>query len=252
MQVIAADAPSRRADRYQVAVSAVSAALLLLVGAMLAWLCLGTPVLANLTPLGRPDAIEMASGVLVWILAIAIPAAFLILGIARLVAVLEAIGAMRANTVTRTLAAALGPDHLAAMNLMLPGGRRIHELVLGPFGIVVIGTVPPPSVSRNVGSRWELLDGRGRWIPIEGPLQRTARDAERVRSWLTADDRDFPVRVYAAVLSVGRGLERTPDCAVVAPADLAEWLVALPFQRGLTSSRREHLVELIRSVAVPD
>lgn len=252
MQVIAADAPSRRADRYAVALSAVNGGLLLLVGVVLAWLCLGTPVLAQLTPLGRPDPMQMAAGVLVWILAISIPAAFLILGIARLAAVVEVVGALRARNVTRTLAAALGPDHLAAMNLLLPGGRRINELVLGPFGIVVIGTVPPPSVSRNVGSRWELLDGRGRWVPIEGPLQRAARDAERVRSWLAADDRDFPVRVYAAVISGDRGLERTPDCAVVAPADLADWLVALPFQRGLTAARREHLVELIRSVAVPE
>jgi hypothetical protein len=35
----------------------------------------------------------------------------------------------------------------------------------------------------------------------------------------------------------------------VRPADLSEWLAALPPQRGLTPVRREHLVELIRSIA---
>jgi hypothetical protein len=34
----------------------------------------------------------------------------------------------------------------------------------------------------------------------------------------------------------------------VAPADLAGWLTALPFQRGLTDERRSRLVELIRSL----
>jgi hypothetical protein len=37
----------------------------------------------------------------------------------------------------------------------------------------------------------------------------------------------------------------------VAPRDIAGWLEALPVQRGLTTQRREHVVELIRSVALP-
>ena len=96
-----------------------------------------------------------------------------------------------------------------------------------------------------------MRGSRGRWIPIEAPLDRAARDAERVRGWLATDDRDFLVRVYAAVVTDDERVERTPTCAVVRPGDLAAWLEALPGQRGLTPDRRERLVELIRSVARP-
>src|SRR4029079_13785356 len=113
----------------------------------------------------------------------------------------EAVLAARPTAVTPRLAKALGSDPLAATDLMLPGGRRIHELVLGPFGIVVLGDVPPPGVSRHVGSRWEIRGARGRWIPIEAPLDRASRDAERVRGWLSTHDRDFLVRVYAAIVT---------------------------------------------------
>jgi hypothetical protein len=94
-----------------------------------------------------------------------------------------------------------------------------------------------------------MRDDRGRWIPIEDPVQRAARDAERVRGWLGTEDRDFLVRVYAAVVTGDPTITRSPNCAVVAPADLAAWLEALPAQRGLTAQRREHLAELVRQVA---
>ena len=122
-------------------------------------------------------------------------------------------------------------------------------MVLGPFEIVVLGDVPPASATRHVGGRWEVRDGRGRWVPVESPVQRAARDAERVRGWLATDDRDFIVRVYAAVVSEDRSIERSPTCAVVPPDELAGWLEALPVQRGLTPERREHIVELIRTLA---
>ena len=145
---------------------------------------------------------------------------------------------MRPRTITPRLARSLGPSHLAATDLELPGGRRIHEMVLGPFGIVVLGDVPPPSLSRHVGTTWEIRGERGRWIPIEAPLNRAARDAERVRGWLTTDDRDFLVRVYAAIVTDDQRVERTDACAVVAPGELAAWLGGLPAQRGLTDDRR--------------
>ena len=138
---------------------------------------------------------------------------------------------------------------MAATDLVMPGGRRVHEMVLGPFGIVVLGDVPPRSATRHVGARWEIRDDRARWIPIENPVQRTSRDAERVRGWLAADDRDFLVRVYAAIVSDDPTVERSASCAVVPSADLASWLEALPVQRGLTPQRREHLTEMVRNLA---
>ena len=115
--------------------------------------------------------------------------------------------------------------------------------------MLVIAVVPPPSITRHVGSRWEIRDERGRWLPIEAPLDRATRDAERVRGWLASDDRDFLVRVYAAIVTDDRTVERTPACAVVAPADLADWIAALPAQRGLSPERRERLAETIAETA---
>jgi hypothetical protein len=251
MQVIAARVPNARAGRIEVYRTAAIAVLLLVAGVMLGWLCIGTPLITSLIPEGHPSAFQFLVGAFAWGTAILVPAGFLIIGFAHVAAAVDAAAALNPRTVTPALAKALGPDHLAATQLILPGGRRIHELVLGPFGIVVLGDVPPPSMSRHVGSHWEVRGSRGRWVPIEAPLDRASRDAERVRGWLSTDDRDFLVRVYAAVVTSDERVERTPTCAVVKPGDLGAWLEALPAQRGLTPARRERLVELLRSVALP-
>jgi hypothetical protein len=249
MQVIAAPSPVTLSERVALARSAVAAVLLVLAGVSLAWLCLGTPLVSAFIPKGRPSAMQAAAGVAAWGFAVAVPAALMILGASRFAATLGALRGLKPRAVTPGLARSLGPDHLAATDLVIPGGRRIHELVLGPFGIVVLGDVPPPSVTRHVGAYWEILGERGQWVPIEAPADRTSRDAERVRSWLATDDRDFLVRVYAAVVTDDRRVERTATCAVVAPGDLAAWLMGLPAQRGITADRRSRLVELVRSVA---
>ena len=90
--------------------------------------------------------------------------------------------------------------------------------MLGPFGIVVVGDMPPASATRHANGHWEIRDGRGRWIPVESPVQRAARDAERVRGWLATDDRDFLVRVYAVLVTGDATVERSPSCAVVPPS----------------------------------
>jgi hypothetical protein len=250
MQVIAVPTSARLSDRIAFARTLTLGILMIVAGLALGWLAFGTPMVQRFIPLGRPDAMQTAAGIAVWGFAIVLPAALLIMGIVRLAAVVEVVAASRPRKVTPHLAKALGPDHLAATDLLLPAGRRLHELVLGPFGMVVFGDVPPRSATRHVGGRWELRDGRGRWIPIESPVQRASRDAERVRGWLATDDRDFLVRVYAIIVSDDPTIERSATCAVVPPSELAGWLEALPVQRGLTPERREHLVELIRSVAV--
>jgi hypothetical protein len=249
MQVIAVNSSASFADRVAVARNTVIAVLLLMAGASIGWLCLGTPIVSSFIPYGRPNPVEIAGGILVWGFAIVVPAAFLILGIARLLSVVESLSGSRPKRVTPHLSRALGPEHLAATDLVLPGGRRVHEMVLGPFGIAVLGDVPPRSVTRHVGIRWEIRDDRGRWIPIESPVQRASRDAERVRSWLASNDRDFVVRVYAAVVTDDPTIERAPDCAVVPASQLASWLEALPLQRGLTTGRRERIAELVRALA---
>jgi hypothetical protein len=249
MQVISAAPSTTWGDRIAVARSLLVAILLLAAGVALGWLCLATPLVSAYTPSGWVTATDLVIGVLVWGFAIIVPVSFLLLGVTRLATLLDDLLAGRRRRVTSHLAAAMGPDHLAATGLVLPGGRRVNELVMGPFGIVVFADVPPASISRFVGSRWELKDGRGRWVAIEGPVDRAARDAERVRGWLSTDDRDFVVRVYAVVVTDDPRVTRTPTCAVVSPADLTSWLAGLPFQRGLTPERRERLAALIAQVA---
>jgi hypothetical protein len=251
MQIIVAANPTSRADRVAVVRSALAAVLLVLAGIALALLCIKTPLVSMFMPTGRPTATQAAAGVVAWVFAIAVPVALMVLGIARIAATLETVRSMRPRSNVPRLARALRSNHLAATDLVLPGGRWIHEMVLGPFGIVVLGDVPSPSLSRNVGATWEVRGEGGRWIAIEAPLDRATRDAERVRGWLATEDRDFLVRVYAAVVTDDLRVERTASCAVVPPAELATWLESLPAQRGLTPDRHSRLVELVRSVAAP-
>ena len=249
MQVIAAAPPVTISARLAVARSAVVAALLVVAGASLAWLFVATPIVNLLMPAGQTSTTQAAVDILAWVVAIIVPAGLLLIGVARIAETVEAAAALKPRALTPALRAALGPDQLAATDLRLPGGRRVHELVLGPFGIVVFGEVPPMSFSRAVGGRWEIRDERNRWIPVEGPTDRTGRDAERIRSWLSSDDRDFLVRVYAAVVSEDPRVARTPTCAVVAPTDLAAWLAGLPAQRGLSAERRARLGDMVREAA---
>ena len=249
MQVIAAAPPVTMVQRLAVARSAVVAALLLVAAASLAWLFLATPIVTSLIPEGRPSDAQVVFSVLVWTAILIAPAGLLLVGLTRLVAAVEAAAALRPRTLSPALRDALTDDVLAATDLHLPGGRRVHELLLGGFGIVVVGVVPPPSITRAVGSRSEVRDQRGRWVPIESPTDRAARDAERVRGWLAADDRDFVVKVYAVVVSGDPRVERTPSCAVFRTEDFAAWVSGLAPQRGLTASRRERVEQMVREIA---
>ena len=249
MQVIAAAPPIALSARIALARSAVVAILLVVSGASLAWLFVATPLVNVLMPAGQASTAYAAIAILAWVVAIVVPAGLLLIGVARIAETVEAAAALKPRALSPALRAALGPDQLAATDLRLPGGRRVHELVLGPFGIIVIGEVPPRSISRAVGSRWEVRDERGRWIPVEGPVDRATRDAGRVRGWLASEERDFVVRVYAAVITDDPRVSRTATCAVVPPVDLAAWLGGLPSQRGLTTERRARLGELVREAA---
>ena len=249
MQILAGSSQITRSDRFAVARSAFTSVLLVVVGLLMGWLCLATPIVTSFVPQGRPSVAEAATGAVAWGFAIIVPAAFLIIGVARIAAIIDTASQMRPRVATSNLAKALGPEYVAATGLVVPGGRRVHEIVMGPFGILVIAVVPPPSITRHVGSRWEIRDERGRWVPIEAPLDRATRDAERVRGWLGGEDRDFVVRVYAAIVTDEKGIERTPTCAVVPPHELAGWIQALPTQRGLNAERREWLAETISGIA---
>jgi len=89
----------------------------------------------------------------------------------------------------------------------------------------------------------------GRWIPLEDPVDRTARDAERLRRWIGTEERDFIVKVYAAFVTDDPTISRTPLCAVIGPNEVAAWLTALPAQRSLYDTRRDDLIDRIRGLA---
>lgn len=249
MQVIAADRPIARAERVAVLRGLLAAVLLLAAGLLVGWLCLGTPFLAALQPGVRPTPAETLVGMVAWTFGFLVPAGFVLLGVARGVGALDHALALRPRHHAPRAARELGDDHLVATGLRLPDGRRIDELVFGPFGLAVLGDTPPPHGSRSVGGKWEIRDRRGRWMPIESPQDRTARDADRLRRWLASHERDFVVRVHAAVVSDDPRVTRTPSCAVIRPHEVAAWLRALPPQRGLTPARRDEIVALLRTVA---
>ncbi len=249
VQVITAGQPLGREHRVAVVRGAVAAAMLVTAGLVVGWLAVGTPFIEQFMPGLRPTPTQTAIGVFAWSFALLVPVGFLLLGAARAVTAVDHALALRPGAHTPRLARALPDDYIVATHLRLPDGRRVAELVLGPFGVAVLGDVPPPSVTRHAGQGWEVRAGRGRWTPIESPLDRTTRDMERVKRWLGGEHRDFVVRVHAAIVTPDTTVERTTTCAVIAPDQVPGWLAALPPQRGLTAQRREQLADEIRAVA---
>lgn len=248
MQVLS---PPSNGNARQIVAAAgglVVAAALLATGAALGYIAFGTSFVTQFSLNPRPGPGQVAAAILGWAFAFTGPGVFFLVGIARIAAVVDLVGATRPrrSRVTK-LAPNLSDDYVAASRVVLPDGRRVPELVLGPFGIAVIEYLPPPAATRQVGGRWEVRLENGRWIPFENPLDRATRDAEAVRRWVADGDRDFVVKVYAAVVAPDESLARTSTCAVLTADRVPGWLSSLPPQRSLTPTRRERLVELVRS-----
>ena len=89
----------------------------------------------------------------------------------------------------------------------------------------------------------------GRWAPLESPLEHATRDAERIRHWLAAEDRDFLVKVYSAVVVGDQPIARTSACAALTADQIPAWLASLPPQRSLKADRQADIVERISSIA---
>lgn len=250
MQVIAsAHTRLSRPSRSAIVLGAVVGSVLLVGGLGVAWLTFGTPFITRFTPVGRPTTTEVVAGVLAWTFALVAPSAFILAGIARLAALLDALAASRPRpTPVLRVSRSLPEDCVVVSRFRLTDGRIIPDLVLGPFGVAVIEELPPAGATRRHGTAWEVRGPDGRWLPLENPLEKATRDAERVRRWLAQDEHDFVVKVHAAVVSSDESIVRTETCAVIRQAQIPAWLRALPAQRSLTPSRRERLVELIRTL----
>jgi hypothetical protein len=249
MQLISPAPPRGTPGRAAFITGSAVGLFLLVAGFALGWFLLTTSFAPHFTPAGRPEVGQVAVGILAWALTFVAPAALLISGAARLAGVFDAAAARRPRaTPASKLVASLGDEYVVAMHVRMPEGRSIPELVIGPFGAAVIEELPPARVTRHRGASWEVRTARG-WAPYENPVDRAARDAERVRRWFAHDDRDFIVKVYSAVVGSDVTVERNASCAVITPDQIPGWLLSLPAQRSLTPSRRERIAELLRAMA---
>jgi hypothetical protein len=246
MEVIEAGGHSRPTERA-LAVARLIGVLYVVTGLCVAWLTLATPFVELFSARGRAFSSEPAFHALGWLMALALPATCLLLGGHRLLD-LSAVSnpfASRRDPLAG-IGSSLGGAYVAVRDLVLPGGRHISALIVGPPGIVVLGQLPRSSDARPMGSHWEGRTGDDQWVAIENPLDRAARDAEAVRRWLVAEDHDFVVKVYAVVLARDSAVGRTATTAVLDRAGLPGFLASLPPHRTFTAARREQVLDRIR------
>jgi hypothetical protein len=231
-------------------VSGTLVGLTLLAGGIgLAWLAIATPLVRGLTPTAiRPAPEQLAVGAIIWGASLVAPPSFAIVGLFRLSRVVSLVLRRRDRGAVGRVAGSLG-DVSVAPAVRLPEGRLVRNLVVGSYGLAIFSELPPAGATRRHGTAWEVHRADGRWMPLENPLDRAARDAERVRSWIAAEERDFVVRVYAAVVTSDSSISRTPGCAVISTDQIPAWLASLPPQRSLSALRRAELVDRIRSIA---
>jgi hypothetical protein len=251
MQVLASRrAAPGRPSRVQVWSAFTVGAALVAASATVLYLVFVAGVLQQFNAAGRPTTYEVVAGALAWTFALTAPAGAGLVGVLRLQTAVERYHARRPRvTPAVRLAHAIGDDHIVATGVRLPDGSRIvPELVVGPFGAAVIEELPPAGsvMSRGVRS-WEVRTGSGHVRTIENPFERAARDADRVRSWLSSDETDHIIKLYAAVVGTDPRVERSPSCALLTPDEVAEWLLSLPPQRSLDGGRRERIVKQVRA-----
>ncbi len=251
MQVLVSNrAKVGRPSRFGVVTALGVGTVLVASSAALLYLVFGENFVDRFMPTGRPTTYELVAGALVWTFALTAPAGFGLVGLARLATAFDRWRARRPRiTPAVRLRRTIGDDHLVATSVRLPdGSRTVPELVVGPFGAAVIEELPPPGAVMSRGVRsWEVRVGNGHVRTIENPLERAAHDAERVRAWLSPDDSDHVIKVYAAVVGTDSRVERSPAVALLAPSQVAEWLSSLPPAKSLDSGRRDRIVREIRA-----
>jgi hypothetical protein len=246
MEIIRAHARRRPTPRA-LAIARLIGALYVVTGLCLAYLTLATPFVDVFAAHGRAVSSENAFHALGWLMALALPAICLLLGTHRILDFAELQNPFRARRDPLAgLGSSLGQDYVAVRDLILPGGRAVSTLILGPHGIVVLGRLPSADGARPVDGRWEAL-ADGQWVAIENPLERTARDAEAVRRWLASDEHGFVVKVYAAVLAGQDSVARNATTAVVTRGQIPAFLASLPPHRTFSSDRRRQILDQIRT-----
>ena len=110
----------------------------------------------------------------------------------------------------------------------LPDGRIIPEVIVGPHGLTVVEELPPRHASREASHHWEVRDRTGRWSAVEHPLDRAARDVERLRRWLGNSMEDYTPRFTAVCIADDDRVARSSEVAVIRRNQLADFLGAQP------------------------
>lgn len=239
-----------RPTLWPVVLGTVVGGFLLMGGIGLAWLAFATPVVRGLAPaVVRPTPDQMIIGAVIWGLWLVAPPCFAIVGAIRLSRVAaEVLRRPDLGPIMRAIPA-LGDEYVVAASVRLPDGRPVRNVVIGPFGVAVIGELPAPRNLRRQGNAWEVRRFDGRWVSLQNPLEGATRDAERLRHWIASEDRDFIVKVYAAVVVRDTAIIRTPACAAIAGEQIPAWLASLAPQRSFSADRCDDVVERIRSIA---
>ena len=214
-------------------------------GLVLAFMAIATPLVSRLMPGTGAGSSSVSLAMLVWALAIVAGGSLLVSGADRLAASMAGVRARarRPSAMTRMLATL--PDEVVALTGIATRDRRpVPQLVVGPFGVAVVHELPSAETARRAGSSWEIMTTHG-WAPTDNPLDLAARDADRVRYWLSEGDLDFVARVHAALVTSDPSLPRSAGCAVITLEQVPAWIAALPRQRSLSEGRRQRLLALV-------
>ena len=249
MQIIGSERPMDSAARAAIIRAFLVGAILLVGATFLAYLVFGTGLLFAFTPTGRATTGQLVTGALAWTFGLTAPAAFGVVGLARVGSAVEHVAARRPRR-TPAIRSRKGipDDHAVASRVRLPDGSRIvPEIVVGPFGAAVIEELPPAGAVVAKGPRsWDVRLADGKVHMIDDPLERASRDADRVRTWLGGEDADHIVKVHAAVVGSDPTVRRTPNCAYIRPEQVGPWLASLPPQRSFDADRRERVIRMLR------
>jgi hypothetical protein len=249
MQLISTSRPTRRLG--PLVGGTVMGATLVATGLGLAFLAIETPLVSRLLATGRTGSTPLEIALAVWSLVLIAGACLAVAGTSRLAAAVASVRAHAGRSPVARMLANLPEDVVVATDVVPGSGRPIPELVIGPFGVAIVHEMGPKTAIRRVGQSWEARTSDG-WAPTEFPLDRLARDADRVRHWLAGGDLDFVVRVYAALVTDDPTIARSPLCAVIDAGQIPAWIEALPRQRSFSAGRRHHLLARVREAVAPN
>ena len=229
----------------------VGAAWLGIAGAV-TWLVFATPLLAQ--PPGPRQGGPMAPVIGAAALAVALtaPAAFAILGIARLGGAATRARAARGSTTPVARRAAQLPEGCTVIpRIRLPDGRHIPDIVVGP--------ARRGHLRGAAARRGDAAHRRSVGSPLLRPDVASDREPAPEGGARRGSAPPPPWRAGARLRGAGAGgrarrrarLDRIDGCAVVALDDVPAWLAALPAQRGLSADRLARVRDSPATVAWP-